>query len=354
MEDLYLPKIKKNRYIEDPNIVICDTPKMKNSNIDKVSKMNQIFLNNEKIEIEMNSVSKKEQSLNCDPDLIKTDATSVSSFDLLGLVNETELSEPSSRVLSGLLCSVSLSKGPDSLSLSCAPVLSSSLNENLINIDPIKEKEHSLNLYNKLDFNGSCVPMIKPKENLKINQDIKVLSTEECDLVGDVFRTQTLTNRNKDSQTENFQCFIKSLDFIDPDIIYNIHLKEHTKKMAILVKNMSKQTNDNQVWEECKKLEPMPLNIYKFKQFIGEDRLNFFKSIYKWKYGIDTADQDKIMMKFAANFSNRRSKVVNEEIKSILADISIECIKNLTNMKNNIDSQLSPSNPINNSFHKVS
>jgi len=354
MEDLYLPKIKRINYFEDPNIMICETPKMRKINLNKVTKKNHSFLVNEVFDVDINSWFKKKQSLNCDPDLIETNTISVSLSDLLSLANVTELSEPSSKVLFSLLCSGSLSEYPDSLSLSCVPVLSSSLNENLINIEPIKEKEHSLDLYNKTDLNDFSVTMITPKENFKINEYIKVLPTEDCDRVENVFKTQTLKNGSKDSQTKNFERFIKGLDFIDPDIIYNIRLKEHTSQMTILVRNMSKCTDDNQMWEEYKKLKPVPQSVH--KKCIVENRLNFFKSIYKWKYDIDTADQDKIMVEFAANFSNHAgTKVVNEENTIVLADVSIdECIKNLAAMKNNIDVKFkSLSNP-DDSLQKVS
>jgi len=229
-----------------------------------------------------------------------------------------------------------------------------SINEDSTNT----EKEFMYRFYNNVYLSKS---LSTPNKNIEIDQNVKPLYLEDCDLVKDLSNNMVLESSDEDSQSENSECFVDDPDIINPDIIFNIDLNEHYNKMDILVKKITEIPDEPTVFNECLQLQPIPQIQHETKTFTLEERLNFMNGISEWEYDIDSENWNNIMVKRAVVFTAHAGFcIANEESLYVIADVTIEFIKKMAIiMKKNLDIQSKSScpdriDPISNSLNEVS
>ncbi|XP_050540901.1 uncharacterized protein LOC126905340 [Daktulosphaira vitifoliae] len=154
--------------------------------------------------------------------------------------------------------------------------------------------------------------------------------------------------------------FQEEPDIVDPDIMYNIDLDQHFRKMDFLLQQISNTPDDLRVLDECMQLPPIPQIEFSTKVFTEKERSAFNEGISEWEYEIDRENWNKIMVKRAAVFTAHAGfDLSSEESLYVIADIATDYIKKLAGiMKKHFDSQINNStfnlfNPIERSLCEV-
>ncbi|XP_025191051.1 uncharacterized protein LOC112591447 [Melanaphis sacchari] len=158
---------------------------------------------------------------------------------------------------------------------------------------------------------------------------------------------------------KNSECFVEDRIIINPDIMYNIELKLHLKKMKLLTEQVSKTPDDLTMLNECKELMIIP-EMKHGRQIITDECNPFPEDITESNCdNIQHKDGDKILVSLAALLSHVGFDFTSKDTLYLLRDEAINYIKKFANiMKNNLDMQSKssyPSNidPILNSFQEM-
>lgn len=157
----------------------------------------------------------------------------------------------------------------------------------------------------------------------------------------------------------NSECFVDDRIIINPNIMYNIELKLHLKKMQLLVDQVSKTPDDSTVLNKCMELMSIP-EIKHGQQIITEECKPFPEDISESNYyNIQHKNWDKIIVSQAVILCHVGFDFTSKDTLYLLRDEAINYIKRFAGiMKKNFDIQSkssSPSSidPILNSLHEV-
>jgi len=173
---------------------------------------------------------------------------------------------------------------------------------------------------------------------------------------------QYLLENIKDDNNEvqnNSECFVEERIIINPNIMYNIELKLHLKKMQLLADQVSKTPDDSTVLNKCMELMSIP-EVKHRQQIITEECKPFPEDISESNcYNIQHKGWDKIIISQAVILCHVGFDFTSKDTLCLLRDEAINYIKRFAGiMKKNFDIQSknsSPSSidPILNSLHEV-
>uniref|UniRef100_A0A2S2NYA3 Bromodomain associated domain-containing protein n=1 Tax=Schizaphis graminum TaxID=13262 RepID=A0A2S2NYA3_SCHGA len=220
------------------------------------------------------------------------------------------------------------------------------------NLDPMSESNEVIETKDVNNFETEL--LIK---NNHTNDTLEKKKLTEFDLLQYVLENVKLDDNNE--VQNNSECFVEDRIIINPDIMYNIELKLHLKKMQLLTEQISKTPNDLTVLNKCKELMSIPEMKHKL-QIIAEECKPFPDDISESNcYNIQHKDWNKIIVSQAAVLTDVGFDFTSKDILYLLRDEAINYIKRLAGiMKKNIDIQsksCSPSSidPILNSLKEI-
>lgn len=195
---------------------------------------------------------------------------------------------------------------------------------------------------------------LKDVEN---NDTLEKKKLIEFDLLQYLLENVKLEDNNE--VQNNSECFVEDRIIINPNIMYNIELKLHLKKMQLLADQVSKTPDDSTVLNKCMELVSIP-EIKHRQQIITEECKPFPEDISESNcYNIQHKDWDKIMVSQAVILCHVGFDFTSKDTLYLLRDEAINYIKRFAGiMKKNFDIQSkssSPSSidPILNSLHEM-
>ncbi|XP_015364477.1 PREDICTED: uncharacterized protein LOC107162203 [Diuraphis noxia] len=186
----------------------------------------------------------------------------------------------------------------------------------------------------------SCLPETKEDiedfETLSLENSNLINDTLECDLLQYVL--DNIKFEDNDRVYKNSECFIGNRIISNPDIMYNIELRLHLKKMQLFAEQISKTPSDLTVLNKCMELMSIP-KMKKGQQItekcgsLSEDSgLNYNDNQHM--------DRNKIIVNQVAEHSHTEFDFTSKDTLFVLNDQSIDDIKRLADiMKNNFDIQ---------------
>ncbi|XP_026817664.1 uncharacterized protein LOC113556737 [Rhopalosiphum maidis] len=176
------------------------------------------------------------------------------------------------------------------------------------------------------------------------NDTLEKKKLTEFDLLQFVLENVKLEDNNE--VQKNSECFVEDRIIINPDIMYNIELKLHLKKMQLLTEQISKTPDDLTVLNKCKELISIPKMQHKL-QIITEESKPFPEDISESNCSnIQHKDWNKIIVSQAAVLTDVGFDFTSKDILYLLRDESINYIKRLAGiMKKNVDVQSKSSSP---------
>ncbi|XP_027850373.2 uncharacterized protein LOC114129747 [Aphis gossypii] len=144
----------------------------------------------------------------------------------------------------------------------------------------------------------------------------------------------------------NSECFVEDRIIINPNIMYNIELKSHLKKMQLLADQVSQTPDDSTVLNKCMELMSIP-EIKHGQQIITEECKPFPENISESNcYNIQHKDWDKIMVSQAVVLCHVGFDFTSKDTLYLLRDEAINYIKRFAGiMKKNFDIQSKSSSP---------
>lgn len=308
------------------------------------------------IKLELNNVFGHKLEADHDFEFV---AKQTENFDLS--CDETNTISPSfsdSLYTDSFYCSL-YSTSPSSSLFSCLP---ETLNEH---------SEYSLNneedfLFNDLEPISESNEKIEDAENVAtlslvksnhINDTIEEKKLVVCDLLQYVLENVKFEDNNEIQN--NSECFVGDKIIINPDIMYNIELNLHLKKMQHLAEQVSKTPDDLTVLNKCMELVSIP-EMKKERQIITEECRPYSEDTSESNYyNIQHKDWNKIIVNQAVVLSHVGFDFTSKDTLYLLRDEAINYIKRLAGiMKKNFDIQSkssSPNNidPIQNSLQEV-
>lgn len=179
-----------------------------------------------------------------------------------------------------------------------------------------------------------------------INDTLKKKNLIECDLLQYVLENIKFEDNNE--VQNNSECFVGDKIIFNPDIMYNIELKLHLKKMQRLAEQVSKTPKDLTVLNRCMELMSIP-EMKKGRQIITEECRPFSEDISESNYyNIQHKDWNKIIVNQAAVLSHVGFDFASKDTLYLIRDETINYIKRLAGiMKKNFDIQSKSSSPNN-------
>lgn len=194
-------------------------------------------------------------------------------------------------------------------------------------------------------------------KDIEDNYTLEKKKLIEFDLLQYLLENVKLEDNNEVQNNSEF--FVKDRIIINPNIMYNIELKLHLKKMQLLADQVSKTPDDLTVLNKCMELMSIP-EIKHGQQIITEECKPFPEDISESNcYNIQHKDWDKIMVSQAVILCHVGFDFTSKDSLYLLRDEAINYIKRFAGiMKKNFDIQSkssSPSSidPILNSLHEV-
>jgi len=170
------------------------------------------------------------------------------------------------------LYSTSLSS-PSSIShFSCLPGTSNENSEY-----GLTNEDFLFNYFEPISESNEIIKTKKDVENFEtlslaksnhINDTFEKKMLIECDLLKYVLENVKFEDNNK--VQNNSECFVGDKIIINPDVMYNIELKLHLKKMQLLAEQVFKTPEDLTVLNKCMELMSVP-EMKKGRQIITEE-----------------------------------------------------------------------------------
>lgn len=221
-------------------------------------------------------------------------------------------------------------------------------------LEPISETNEIIETKKDAD-NFETLPLVKTNH---INDTFEKKKLIECDLLQYVLENVKFEDNNE--VQNNSECFVGDKIIINPDIMYNIELKLHLKKIQLLAEQVFKTPDDLTVLNKCMELMSIP-EMKKGRQIITEECSRPFSEDISESnyYNIQHKDWNKIIVNQAAVLSHVGFDFASKDTLFLIRDEAINYIKRLAGiMKKNFDIQSkssSPSNidPIQNSLQEM-
>jgi len=187
----------------------------------------------------------------------------------------------------------------------------------------------------------SCSPETKEDvedfETLSLVKSNLINDTLECELLQYVLENVKFKDNN--GVHKNSECFAGNRIISNPDIMYNIELRLHLKKMQLLAEQVSKNPYDLTVLNKCMELTSIP-EMKKGQQIITEECGPLSEVISESNYNNQHKDRNKIIFNQVAEHSHTKFDFTSRDTLFLLRDKSIDEIKRLADiMKSNFDIQ---------------
>jgi len=207
----------------------------------------------------------------------------------------------------------------------------------------------------------SCLPEtkedVKDFETLSLVKSNLINDTLECDLLQYVLENVKFDDNNR--VHKNSECFVGNRIISNPDIMYNIELRLHLKKMQFFTEQVSKTPYDLTVLNKCMELMSIP-EMKKGQQIITEEFRPLSEDISESNYNNKQhKDRNKIIVNQVAEHSHTKFNFISKDSLFLLRDEYLDDIKRLADiMKNNFDIQYKSStsssiDPIQNRLQEV-
>lgn len=259
------------------------------------------------------------------------------------------------------LYSTSLSSPSSNSHFSCLPGTSNEHSEyGLTNeedflfnyLEPISESNEIIETKKDVE-NFETLSLVKRNH---IDDTFEKKKLIECDLLQYVLENVKFEDNNE--AQNNSECFVGDKIIINPDLMYNIELKLHLKKMQLLAEQVFKTPDDLTVLNKCMELMSIP-EMKKGRQIITEECRPLSDISESNYYNIQHKDWNKIIVNQAVVLSHSGFDFASKDTLYLIRDEAVNYIKRLAGiMKKNFDTQSnssSPSNidPIQNSLQEV-
>lgn len=174
-------------------------------------------------------------------------------------------------------------------------------------------------------------------ETLSLVKSNLINDTLECELLQYVLENVNFEDNN--GVYKNSECFVGNRIIGNPEIMYNIELRLHLRKMQLLAEQVSKTPYDLTVLNKCMELTSIP-EMKKGQQMITEECGPLPEVISISSYNNQYKDRNKIKVNQVAEHSHTKFDFTSRDTLFLLRDKSIDDIKRLADMmKTNFDIQ---------------